>query len=73
MARKYRKLGLRRDKNLADVDNKYEALSNVLNGLAGPGETFLPEDIAVINNLRNTNVTSTDFAQVKGLKLYHLV
>ena len=72
MARKYRKLGLRRDKNLADVDNKYEALSNVLNGLAGPGETFLPEDIAVINNLRNTNVTSTDFAQVKGLKLTYL-
>lgn len=72
MARKYRKLGLRRDKNLADIENKYEALANVLNGLAGPDETFLPEDIAVINNLRNTNVTNNDFAQIKGLKLTYL-
>lgn len=72
MARKYRKLGLRRDRNLADIENKYSALSNVLNGLAAPGETFLPEDLSVINNLRNTNVTSDDFAQIKGLKLTYL-
>lgn len=72
MARKYRKLGLRRDRNLADIENKYSALSNVLNGLAAPGETFLPEDISVINNLRNTNVTSDDFFQIKGLKLTYL-
>jgi hypothetical protein len=72
MARKYRKLGLRRDRNLADIENKYSALANLLNGLAAPGETFLPEDIFVINNLRNTNVTKDDFAQIKGLKLTYL-
>lgn len=69
MARKYRKIGLRRDQNLADLDNRYAALSNLLNSLAAPGETFIPEDLFVINNLRNTNITNNDFAQIGNLKL----
>jgi hypothetical protein len=72
MSRKYRKIGLRRENNLSDVDNKYTALLNLINGLAAPGETFIPEDIAVINNLRNTNITNEDFAQIKGLKITYL-
>lgn len=72
MTKKYRKIGLRRENNLADVSNKYTALSNILNGLSAPGETFIPEDIAVINNLRNTNVTNNDFTQLKGLRLTYL-
>ena len=66
MSSKYRKFGLRRDKNLSDVLNGEAALGNLLNGLAVGNETFEPKDIYVINGIRNSAVRNEDFRQLGG-------
>lgn len=61
---KYRNIGLRRDRNLSDVEDPYESLKNILDNLAGAGEIFVPEDLEPINGIRNTDVTPTRFREV---------
>lgn len=68
MSNKYRNFGFRRDKNLSDALSPSEALSNLLNDLPTvEGETFIPEDIYVINGLSNTNVTRGDILSLSGI------
>ena len=54
MAQKvYKRIGLRRDRNLSDLSNSTEALNNMLGDLAavgGAGETFISEDLNAIKN-----------------------
>jgi hypothetical protein len=69
MATKYIKFGLRADKNLSDLENPNEALSNLLNNLStqvdenGLPTGFTTNDLAPLIGLRNTglasNVTTT--------------
>ena len=61
---KYDKYGLRRDKNLSDVQDASLALTNILNDLALPGQTFIDKDLLVINNLAQTNVQAGDFINI---------
>ena len=63
---KYDKYGLRRDKNLSDVEDASLALTNILNDLALPGQTFIDKDLLVINNLAQTDVTSEVFSRFSG-------
>lgn len=67
MSEKYRKFGLRRDKNLSDLPNKELALINLLEGLSTGGNGFLPGDIFAINGLSNTPVTNEDLRELDGL------
>ena len=61
---KYDKFGLRRDKNLSDVEDSSLALTNILNDLALPGQTFIDKDLLVINNLAQTNVVAGNFVNI---------
>lgn len=61
---KYDKFGLRRDKNLSDVEDSSLALTNILNDLALPGQTFIDKDLLVINNLAQTNVVADNFINI---------
>jgi len=63
MSTKYQKFGLRADRNLTDLDNRNEALANMLEGLAVDDNGYVPGDLTVINGLRNTDVTSSDLIQ----------
>lgn len=68
MSNKYRNFGFRRDKNLSDALSPSEALGNLLNDLpTAEGETFIPDDIYVINGLSNTNVTRGDILSLSGI------
>lgn len=64
---KYSSIGLRRDRNLSDVDNPYESLKNLLNDLVpSEEERFLPEDLKAIEGLRNERVTTTNLEELIG-------
>ena len=62
MAGKYVRVGLRRDKNFSDLESTYSSLGNLLNNLAPPGKSFIPDDIQVLNNVsEDSNVTNDNF------------
>ena len=63
---KFQKFGLRRDRNLSDLEDKNLSLQNILDGLSTDELGFLPEDIAVINEISKTDITSDDFAELQG-------
>lgn len=57
---KYLTIGLRRDKNLSDVQDSTQALNSLLNNLfstSEPGTSFISEDLDAIRGLQNTNLT----------------
>jgi hypothetical protein len=69
MPLKYQKFGLRRDKNLSDIDNPTQALGNILDNLvdADVDFQFVPEDLLqAITGLRNTTLTAEDIQKTKG-------
>ena len=70
MAQKvYKRIGLRRDRNLNDLSNSTEALNNMLGDLAavgGAGDTFIAEDLDAIKNSYAQGLTHNDYIQVGG-------
>ena len=65
MPAKYQKFGLRRDKNLSDLENPTQALGNLIDNLGN--ETFLPPDLtSAIEGLRNTTLTAEDIQRTFG-------
>ena len=67
MPRKYVTFGLKAENNLSDVPNKNSALTNLLNNLADAAETFVADDIKVINGLAVSEVTTEDIEELNGL------
>lgn len=66
--RKYASLGIRRDKNLSDVENPVEALDNILNDLSGEG-TFESKDLDAIKNLQFEKVNSAQLSDLAGITI----
>ena len=67
MARKiYKRIGIRRDNNLADLSNTKEGLNNLLDGLASDDveTTFISEDLNVIRNLFAEGMESEQYRKV---------
>lgn len=63
----YKRVGLRRDRNLSDVSNSTESLNNLLNTLAqGQGSTFISEDIDAIRNISSLGLTNAGYRQIIG-------
>lgn len=63
----YKRIGLRRDRNLADVSNPTEALNNLLNSLAqGSGSTFVSQDLDPIRNISSQGLTNSGYRQIIG-------
>jgi hypothetical protein len=55
--KKYISIGNRRDKNLSEVEDKVQALNNLLNDLPGQGD-FFSEDLDAIRGLQFENVNA---------------
>ena len=70
MAQKvYKRIGLRRDRNLGDLSNSTEALNNMLGDLAavgGAGDTFIAQDLDAIKNSYTLGLTHDDYVTVGG-------
>ena len=68
MARKiYKRIGIRRDKNLADLSDTKEGLNNLLDALKDFGDsTFFSEDLDVIRNIFSENLTSGQYQKFIG-------
>jgi len=67
MPKKYFTFGLKAENNLSDVSDKDSALTNLLNDLADSDETFVADDIKVINGIAVSGITTEDFEELNGL------
>lgn len=68
MARKYQKVGFRRDKNLSDAKSKTQVLNNILNNLPTvAGETYDSSDLYAIKGIVNTNVDNEVLKSFAGI------
>ena len=67
-SKKYRSYGIRRENNLLDINNKKDALNNLLNNMPGVGNdiTFISEDLDAIRGLKDTAITNEDFIGLAG-------
>jgi hypothetical protein len=67
-SRKYRSFGIRRENNLSDIENRVQALNNLLDDLPGvdPEEdiTFISEDLNPIRGLKDTSIQPDSFTQL---------
>jgi hypothetical protein len=65
----FNNIGLRRDLNLADLDNPELALNNLLNNLVvtDEGQSFSGGDLDAIKGIANSTVTNRDIAAMAGL------
>ena len=58
----YKRTGLRRDKNFADVSDSKQALNNLLNTLVDDGDaTFISEDLDPIRTIFTTGITAGEY------------
>lgn len=68
--KKYKSYGVLRKNNLADIQNKEEALNNLLNNISGvdpnAGITFISQDLDAIRGLKDTDIGPDDFTQLAG-------
>ena len=74
----YKRIGLRRDQNLADTSNRVTSLNNLLDGLSNiSGGSFISEDLNAIRDLYTSGISSTEYQQivdttVQVLSLIHI-
>jgi hypothetical protein len=63
----YKRIGIRRDNNLGDLQDKKLALNNLLNTLVdGESSTFISEDLDAIRNIFSYNLSSSGYRQIIG-------
>ena len=67
---KYLRIGLRADKNLADLPSKQTSLGNILDDLI-PNQSFIPGDLQVINGLNTTNIWAEDLKELVELSVQY--
>lgn len=68
MARKiFKKVGLRRDKNLGDLSNSTEALNNLIDTLVDDSvSTFISEDLDCIRGIYSAGLDNSAYSQIAG-------
>ena len=71
MTRKiFKRVGVRRDRNLSDLSNTKDGLNNLLDTLIDEtGNTFISEDLDAIRNIYAEGLTSTDYQQFVGSRV----
>jgi hypothetical protein len=63
----YKRIGLRRENNLADLSNAKEALNNLLDTLVDDvTASFITEDLEAINGIFSDGITAEDYRQIIG-------
>ena len=68
MARKiYKRIGIRRDRNLADLSDTKQGLNSLIDSLVDdPGLSFISEDLDVTRNLFAEGMTSDQYRKFIG-------
>ena len=68
MARKiFKRVGVRRDRNLSDLSSTKEGLNNLLDTLIDEiGNTFVSEDLDPIRNIYAEGLNATQYQKVAG-------
>lgn len=68
MAQKsYKRIGIRRENNLGDLEDTRSGLNNLLNSLVdGTSSTFISEDLDAIRNIFAYNLSSSGYRQIIG-------
>ena len=68
MARKiYKRIGLRRDRNLSDLSNSTAGLNNLLDGLVEvTGFTFTSDDLNAIRNIDSAGLRNAEYRNIAG-------
>lgn len=70
LSQKFSTLGLRREKNLSDVENKEIALNGLLDNLVNdsdPAKQFISQDLDAIRGLQNTNITAAKLSSLANI------
>jgi len=62
----YKRIGLRRDKNLGDTSNPVTALNNLLNTLVDDSSTFISDDLNAIRNVSSLGLSNSGYLQIVG-------
>lgn len=66
----YKRIGIRRDDNLGDLEDPRLALNNLLNTLVdGESSTFISEDLDAIRNIFAYNLTSSGYREIIGSRV----
>jgi len=66
----YKKIGIRRDNNLGDLEDKRLALNNLLDTLVdGESSTFISEDLDAIRNIFAYNLSSSGYREIIGSRV----
>lgn len=63
----YKRIGIRRDNNLGDLEDTRSSLNNLLDTLVdGASQTFISEDLDAIRNIFSYNLSSGGYRQIIG-------
>ena len=66
----FNRIGIRRDQNFADLSSPTAGLGNLINTLVDDDEnTFIAEDLGVINNIFSRGLTNSNYLSVAGSAL----
>ena len=69
MAKKiYKRIGIRRDRNLADLSDRKQGLNNLLDALVDGTSTFISEDLDVIRNIYTEGLSAGQYQKIIGSK-----
>ena len=71
MARKiYKRVGIRKDRNLGDLSNTTEALNNLIDTLVDDSRsTFISEDLDALRTMSSQRLTNNIYSSIIGSKL----
>jgi len=65
----YRRIGIRRDRNLGDLEDKTLSLNNLLNTLIDDTPAFISEDLDAIRNIFAYNLSSSGYREIIGSRV----
>ena len=65
----YKRIGIRRDRNLGDLQDKGLSLNNLLDGLVDGSDTFITEDLDAIRNIFAYNLESAGYREIIGSRV----
>ena len=66
----FNRIGIRRDQNFADLSSPTTGLGNLIDTLVDDDEnTFIAEDLGVINNIFSRGLTNSNYLSVAGSAL----
>ena len=65
----YKRIGIRRDRNLGDLEDKTLSLNNLLNTLIDDTPAFISEDLDAIRNIFAYNLSSSGYREIIGSRV----